>query len=230
MSFGTIFFIVFAVIILFQLRNVLGRRTGSERPPFDPYSRQDATAQSGNVVTLPNRTGTAVEEGGMRPSYEAIDKVAKPGEPLNVELRRIRDVDPNFDPKQFLDGAKIAYEMIVTAFADGDRKVLKGLLSEQVYEGFEAAIGERERRGERMQSSFIGIDDAAIVNAELKSREAMVTVRIIAQMISATLSSTSEVIDGDPETVVEISDMWTFARDTRSRDPNWKLVETETEE
>ncbi len=234
MSFGTIFFIVLAVIVLFQLRSVLGRRTGHERPPFDPFSRPDkaaapASEQNGNVVTLPGRRAEARPEDAPA-TYASIDAVAAPGTALNADLRRIRDADPGFDPKEFLGGVKIAYEMIVTGFADGDRKLLKNLLSPEVYQGFDTAIAERENRGERMQSSFVGIDDATIVAAEMKEREALVTVRIVSQLISAVLKSSGEVVDGDPETVVEVRDVWTFARDTRSRDPNWKLVETESED
>ncbi|MCP3056793.1 Tim44/TimA family putative adaptor protein [Aurantimonas marianensis] len=234
MSFGTIFFIVLAAIVLFQLRSVLGRRTGNERPPFDPYSRREGrpgeAAPNDNVVTLPHRRLPADGEVATRPTYEAVDKVAAPGTPLNAELRRIRDADPNFEPAEFLEGAKLAYEMIVTAFADGDRKVLKNLLSNEVYQGFEQAITDREERGERMQSSFVGIDDAEIVSAEKKDREALVTVRIVAQLISAVLKPDGEIVEGDPEAVVEVKDVWTFSRDTRSRDPNWKLAGTESEE
>lgn len=235
MSFGTIFFIVLAVIVLFQLRNVLGRRTGNERPPFDPYSRtekpRDEASANGNVVTLPHRRlPDNSEQAAPRPAYESIDLLAPVGTPLNTEMRRIYDVDPAFDPKEFLEGAKIAYEMIVTAFADGDRKLLKNLLTPEVYAGFEQAIIDREARGERMQSSFVGIDDATMVAAELKGREALVTVRIVAQMITAVVTPSGEVTDGDPETVVEVKDVWTFSRDTRSRDPNWKLAGTESEE
>lgn len=239
MSFGTIFIIVLAAIVLFQLYNVLGRRTGNERPPFDPYSRDRSREREGqgdeaagdNVVTLPNRRSSDRNEdvpAGMR--YGEIDKVAEPGTPLNKELRKIKDVDPNFDPKEFLDGAKIAYEMVVDAFAQGDRNTLRNLLSPEVYEGFEAAIAAREQSGETMRSSFIGIDDAKIVSAELRGRDALVTTRIVSEMISATLNSNGDVLDGDMETVVEVRDIWTFGRDTKSRDPNWKLVGTESEE
>lgn len=234
MSFGTIFFIVLAAIVLFQLRSVLGRRTGSERPPFDPYSRREGrpgeAAPNDNVVTLPHRRLPGGDVATPPNTYEAIDKLAAPGTPLNGELRRIRDDDPNFEPGEFLEGAKLAYEMIVTAFADGDRKVLKNLLSNEVYQGFEQAITDREQRGERMQSSFVGIDDAEVVSAEKKDREALVTVRIVAQLISAVLKPDGEIVEGDPEAVVEVKDVWTFSRDLRSRDPNWKLAGTESEE
>jgi predicted lipid-binding transport protein (Tim44 family) len=230
-DFGTIFFLIAAVVIFFQLRNVLGRRTGNERQPFDPYTAgrsRDKEAPAGNdkVVSLPRRKG-----GEEQPSqYVEIDAAAPAGTPLNAGMRAIRDADPSFEPKSFVDGAKMAYEMIVMAYADGDRRTLKNLLSREVYDGFVAAITEREQRSEKIQSSFVGIDKAEIVNAEMKGSEAHVTLRIVSELISATLDKSGAVIDGDPETVAEVKDVWTFARDTRSKDPNWKLVATEAED
>lgn len=226
-DFGTIFFFIAAVIIFLQLRNVLGRRTGNEKPPFDPYtSARSADAAAGqdtdNVVSLPRR--------GSEKDFTAIDKIAPAGTPVNDGLRAISAADPSFDPPRFVDGVKIAYEMIVMSFADGDRKVLKNLLSKEVYEGFVAAVEEREKRGESVRSSFVGIDKAEIAAAEMKGSEAHVTVNIVSQMISSTFDKEGKLIDGDPENVVEIKDVWTFARDTRSRDPNWKLVATEAED
>jgi predicted lipid-binding transport protein (Tim44 family) len=116
------------------------------------------------------------------------------------------------------------------AFADGDRKALKGLLSREVYDGFDAAISEREAKGEKIKSSFVGIDKADMTHAEVKDSEALVTLRIVSQMISATYDKSDKLIDGDAEQVSEVSDVWTFSRDTRSRDPNWKLAATEYEQ
>ncbi|THF57035.1 Tim44/TimA family putative adaptor protein [Ollibium composti] len=231
---GTIFFLVAAVVIFFQLRNVLGRRTGNERPPFDPYSARrdakdakDAPQAPENVVALPRKR----PPGEPAPdAYASIDAVAKPDTDLNRGLRAIKDAEASFEPKGFVDGAKMAYEMIVMAYADGDRKTLKNLLSREVYDGFVAAIGEREAKSEKVQSSFVGIDKADIVAAEMKGSEAHVTLRIVSELISATRDKAGTVIDGDPETVAEVKDVWTFARDTRSRDPNWKLVATEEED
>ncbi len=229
-DFGTIFFLVAAVVIFFQLRNVLGRRTGSERPPFDPYTagraREKNAPASENVVSLPRKRAA----GEADDTYKAIDAFAKPGTDLNKGLRAIKDADPSFEPKSFVDGAKMAYEMIVMAYADGDRKTLKNLLSREVYDGFVAAISDREERSEKIQSSFVGIDKADIVAAEMKGSELHVTLRIVSELISATRNLAGDVVDGDPETVAEVKDVWTFARDTRSRDPNWKLVATEAED
>ena len=229
-DFGTIFFLIAAVVIFFQLRNVLGRRTGNERPPFDPYSKtvkRETDAAQENVVSLPRKKapGEPAED-----AYAAIDAAAKPGTDLNKGLRAIKDADPSFEPKSFVDGAKMAYEMIVMAYADGDRKTLKNLLSREVYDGFVSAISEREAKSEKIQSSFVGINKADIVSADMKGSEAHVTLRIVSELISATRDKAGTVIDGDPETVAEVKDVWTFARDTRSRDPNWKLVATEAED
>lgn len=227
-DFITLFFLVAAVIIFLQLRSVLGKRTGNERPPVDPYSPREATDRpenSGKVVQLPRRDGAGEEIS----RYAAIDAFTKSGTPLNDALRRMNDADPSFDPKEFVNGAKMAYEMIVMAFADGDRKTLKGLLSREVYEGFDAAISERESKGEVVKSTFVGIEKADMIHAEIKDSEASITLRIISQLISATYDKAGAVVDGDVEAVSEVNDLWTFSRDTRSRDPNWKLIATESE-
>lgn len=232
---GTIFFIVAAVVIFLQLRSVLGRRTGNEKPPYDPYSgnrREQAPPVKDNVVSLPRRTprDDKQPEAVLTAAQADIDEIAKPGSELNEGLRAIREADPAFDPKGFVNGVRMAYEMIVMAFADGDRKTLKNLLSKEVYDGFISAIDERERNGLKVRSSFVGIDKADLVAAEVKAREAHVTVRVESQLISSTVDASGAIVEGDPEHVAEVKDVWTFARDTRSRDPNWKLVATEAED
>lgn len=228
----TLIFVVAAVFVFLQLRSVLGKRTGNEKPPYDPYSGTDEspadkgadTGEADNVITLPGRGDAKAD------IYREIDRYAAPDTELNGKLRAIRDASPEFDLATFLSGAKMAYEMIVMSFADGDRKTLKNLLSKEVYDGFAAALDEREARGETVQSSFVGIDKADITAAEMRDSEALITLRIVSQLISATRDKAGEVIDGDPEAVVEVKDVWTFARDTRSRDPNWRLVATESED
>jgi predicted lipid-binding transport protein (Tim44 family) len=227
-DFITLFFLVAAVIIFLQLRSVLGKRTGNERPPVDPYSPREAAESpeaSGKVVQLPRRDSAGEETS----RYADIDTFTKAGTPLNEALRRMADADPGFDPQEFVNGAKMAYEMIVMAFADGDRKTLKGLLSREVYDGFDAAISERESKGEVVKSTFVGIEKADMVHAEIKDSEANITLRIISQLISATYDKAGAIVDGDAEAVSEVNDLWTFSRDIRSRDPNWKLIATESE-
>ena len=226
----TIIFLALAVFIFLRLRSVLGQRTGRERPPYDPYSARDAVRSSAGekVVTLPGRVAqpapapTAVAEAG-----EPWKGVAETGSPIAAGLDAIKAADPNFDAQHFLTGARAAYEMIVTAFAQSDRRALKGLLSREVYDGFEAAIREREARGERIETRFVSIDKAEIAGAELRGRVAHLTVRFVSQLVSVTHDRSGAVIDGSPEKVADVTDVWTFARDVSSRDPNWKLVATE---
>lgn len=232
LDFGTLFFIIAAVVIFFQLRSVLGRKTGSERPPVDPFTTNrsgTAARETGNdnVVRLPQHQSTSIE---VADPYAQIDAFAKEGTAINKGLRDIRDVDSSFEPKPFVDGARTAYEMIIKAFADGDRATLKDLLSREVYDGFVAAISDRETRGEKVETSFVGFNESSVVAAGMRGSEANLTLRFVTQIISATRDPNGNVVDGDPDHVAEVVDVWTFARDTRSKDPNWKLVATEAED
>jgi predicted lipid-binding transport protein (Tim44 family) len=231
-DFYTILFLVLAVVIFLRLRSVLGRRTGSERPPFDPYSapKGNGAAPSDKVINLPPRSS---EAGAGKPEAAANDDfgdIAAKGTDLAKALAQIRSADPSFDPAVFLNGAKTAYEMIVTAFAEGDRKMLKNLLSREVYDGFVGAIADRESRGETVTSNFVSIDTAEITEASLRGRTAHLTVRFVSQLVTATSDKNGNVIQGDPNAVTEVTDIWTFARDLGTRDPNWKLVATESAE
>jgi predicted lipid-binding transport protein (Tim44 family) len=229
----TIIFLAIAVVVFLRLRSVLGRRTGNERPPFDPYSRRESLpgAAGDKVIDLPRRAAgpTAGASVDIPPAAaERFKSIAPEGSPLNAGLTAVAAADRSFDPDEFVAGAKAAYEMIVTAFAEGDRKALKQLLSRDVYDGFVAAISEREGRGETIEFRFVGIDKAEITGAAVKGTTAQITVRFLSKLISATHDKDGAVIDGDPVHVGDVTDIWTFARDTTSRDPNWKLIATES--
>jgi len=226
----TIIFLALAVFIFLRLRSVLGQRTGRERPPYDPYSPRDAVrgATNDNVVTLPGRAAEAapkpVETSEPAEPWKGI---AEAGSAVARGLDAVAREDKAFDAKHFVTGARAAYEMIVQAYAEGDRRTLKNLLSREVYDGFEAAIREREAKGETVESRFVAIDKSDIAGAELRGRTAQITVRFVSQLISVTRDKSGNVIEGNPERVTDVTDVWTFARDLSSRDPNWKLVATE---
>jgi predicted lipid-binding transport protein (Tim44 family) len=226
----TIIFLALAVFIFLRLRSVLGQRTGRERPPYDPYSARDSIRpQSDNVVALPGRAPDATEQKPAE-SNEAADRwkgIAEPGSALAGNLDAIAREDLTFDPKHFLTGARAAYEMIVSAYASGDRRQLRNLLNREVYDGFEAAIRDREQRGDTVETRFVSIEGADIVGAEMRGKAVQLTVRFQSQLVSVTRDRTGAVIDGSPDKVTDVTDVWTFARDATSRDPNWKLVATE---
>ncbi len=224
----TIVFLLLAVFVIYRLRAVLGQRTGNEPPPVprDSSSRTDG----GNVIPLPNQAAQPQRDpavGSAEPPAERWKGVAVPGTPLAEGLDQVAGADPGFEPKGFLNGARGAYEMIVMAFARGDRKSLKDLLSKDVYDGFVTAIGDREGRGETVESTFVSIEKAEIVEAGLKGRQAMMTIRFLSKIITVTKNSAGAVIDGAADKIVDVTDIWTFSRDTTSRDPNWRLVATE---
>ncbi len=228
----TIIFLALAVFIFLRLRSVLGRRTGRERPPYDPYSARDAVRSpaSDKVVTLPTRPAEAAPRTVevSQPPAEPWKGIAESGSAVAAGLDAIVAAEPSFDVKHFITGARAAYDMIVTAFASGDRRQLRGLLSRDVFDGFDTAIGEREGRGETVETKFVSIDSSTITTAELRGRTAQITVKFVSKLVSATRDRTGAVIDGNAEKVTDVTDVWTFARDITSRDPNWKVVATET--
>jgi predicted lipid-binding transport protein (Tim44 family) len=230
----TIIFLALAVFIFLRLRSVLGQRTGRERPPYDPYSaREPVRPATEKVVALPgSRPAEAVQPKPVEPVEpvapgERWKGVAEEGSTLAAGLDAIAAADPGFDPKHFLAGARTAYEMVVNAYAEGDRRTLKNLLAREVYDGFDAAIGEREKRGETVESRFVSVDDSTITTAEMRGKTAQLTVKFQSKLVSATRDKNGNVIDGNAERVTDVTDVWTFARDSSSRDPNWKLVATE---
>lgn len=223
-----------AVAIFLRLRSVLGRRTGNERRPYDPYAAKSGgdgarERTRDNVVSLPRQPSAESPAARVPEDVEQrISPIAKRGTPLYDALQEIVVADPSFDPRGFLSGASLAYEMIVTAFAAGDRQTLRPLLSPEVLEGFEAAITAREEAGQTMTTTLIGIDKIAVTEAALKGETARVTTRIDSQMITATYDADGALVDGDPNKVADVVDVWTFERKVTARDPNWVLVATES--
>ena len=228
----TVFFLALAVFVVLRLRSVLGQRPQRDAPPRNqptpaPF-RRDAIGQPGNVIpmaTAANDRGPRAEEAHNPDRWKGL---AEPDSPLAIGLDALDSASPGFDPGGFLSGARGAYEITVTSFAKGDRKRLRDLLSPEVLEGFSKAIADRERRGEKVDMTLVSIDDAKIVDAQVKDMIAQVTVRFLSKLITATRDRDGKVVDGNPDKVVDVTDVWTFSRDTRSSDPNWQLVATET--
>ena len=227
----TIIFLALAVFVIWRLRSVLGQKTGHEKPPVDPFRREPSQAPRGpvrpagdgdNVVRLP---GGQAERAPVSP--DRWKGIALPDSPVARGLDEIVRQEPAFNAREFIEGAKMAYEMVVTAFAAGDRKALKSLLSKEVFEGFDQAITEREKRGEKVETTFVSIDKAEIIAVDVKSKVAQITLRVLSELITATRDASGQVVDGSPEAVVDVTDVWTFARTLGSRDPNWQLVATE---
>lgn len=223
--FEIVIFGMIAAFLILRLKNTLGRRTGHEQE--EPRTRfglarggqePHGDSRDDNVLTLPGRD---------RQPEEAVD-IAADAElsPVDRGLKQIARADRGFDPRGFLEGARAAYEMIVVAFAKGDGKALKPLLAEKVYKSFQNAIDQRREAGHAQETSLVGFKSSDIVEAQLINRVAEVTVKFVSEMISVTRDGEGRVVAGDPDHVSTVTDIWTFARDTRSRDPNWELIAT----
>jgi len=220
----TIVFAIVAIVVVWKLNAVLGQNTGFQRsrPPESPFASRDAPASApSNVVRLP-------DGGRAAPDPARWNAFVEEGTSPGPGLEAIATADPSFSPGPFLDGARTAYEAIITAFAAGERQTLQNLLVRDVYDGFNAALVEREKRREMMTTTLVSIDDAKFWGASLEGRTARVIVRFQSKQISATHGPDGAVTSGSAEQVVDMNDIWTFTRDVTSRDPNWKLAATES--
>jgi predicted lipid-binding transport protein (Tim44 family) len=217
--FDIILFAMVAAFLVLRLRSVLGRRTGQERRPDPVLRRAEAPPgdKSGdNVVALGNRNQA------VPPPVVS----ATPPDAVAAGLERIHTADPGFDPAQFLEGARFAFEMVVAAFAAGDKDRLRPLLSDDVYQPFAAAIDERTAAGETFETRIIALKRLDITEAGLAGGLARITVKFVSDQINMLRAHDGSVVDGDPDHAIEKTDFWSFARDTRSSDPNWVLVAT----
>lgn len=212
-----IFFAMVAAFLVLRLRSVLGRRTGNERQQPDPLTArqpQEREAAADNVVELPNRRQAEVFADGAAAT------------PSSAGITQIRVADPTFTPEGFTDGARAAFAMIVGAFAAADTDALRPLLSDEVYGNFSAAVDQRRNAGETLETELVSIKSATIDEAHMEARVAFVTVKFVSEQVNVVRNEAGEVVEGDPNRVAEVTDLWTFARNTASRDPNWTLVAT----
>lgn len=210
-----VLFAVLALFLIFKLGSVLGRRGDDEGHQPDPsFGASDREQASGdNVVAMQERQAPTPEE------IASMD-------PLEAGIARIKAADPSFREKEFIKGARMAFEMILEAFAKGDAKALKALLETAVYENFAGAIKDREKAGHELETTIVGIDESEILKAELDENLARVTVKIVTEQVNALKDAAGEIVEGDPANVVKVTDVWTFCRNMKSRDPNWLLVAT----
>ncbi len=213
-----IFFAMVAGFILLRLRSMLGRRTGHQQRPANPLARSQAEEASDNVISLPEREAEAEEAGD---DFADVDDST-----LAAGLAQIKLADPGFTREAFLDGAHQAFEYIIDAYAAGDADALRSLLDDDVYRPFAGAIRERADAGHALESTLVSIDESELLEAGMNGRTAFVTVRFVSQQINVTRDTDDAIVEGDPSVAVAVTDIWTFERDTRSRDPNWKLAAT----
>ena len=213
--------VILALVALFiglRLYSVLGERTGHEQQPI--LKPADPDARVGPQVSQPAPPPSApVDAGDM-----AFVPTAGPG------VRAILAADPTFDVAKFLEGAKAAYRLILESFWKGDLEAIRAHVDDHVYETFAAAVEQRKKDGLTLDNRLVTIEQAVISEASAERGAAILTVRFEADIAAVTRNSARDVVAGSLSDAVQTRDLWTFRRDTTSRDPNWVLIETDEEE
>ncbi len=217
MTFEIILLAMVAAFLGMRLYSVLGKRTGHEQEPLirKPLEERPAPAIRPAVPTIEAPPSAPIA------GIAQVDSAAEPG------LRAIINADRQFDAGLFLEGAKSAYQMILEAYWKGDRESLYQLCDNDVYESFIEAVADREEIGETLENRLVRIEEARIVDAHYDHPMARITVRFDADIAAMVKNKDGVVIGGSMTDAVETHDVWTFMRDMKSGNRNWKLDETD---
>jgi predicted lipid-binding transport protein (Tim44 family) len=219
----TILFAFFTVYILFRLWSVLGKRTGFVAPPRESEDRPSETGD--NVIALPSRVISQPKNSMVSQETDTVNLAPA----LETELMKITEIDTEFHLDHFLQGAINAFEIIVTAFARGDKETLKSLLSPGVFESFSGVLQDRAELGQTVDTKIIDIKKPDVTNVEIKRKQEQITLRFTSEQIVVTTNAEGKIIDNPARLSLVMKDIWTFSRTINSPDPNWVLVATRVE-
>lgn len=206
-----------AGFLLLRLRSILGKKTGRSEEEDGSFRPDHVAGRPDNVIPMPGAENRRV----LTPEETSLGSTE-----LDNALARIKSVDGYFDHKVFLSGARAAYEMIIQAFAAGDRPTLQGMVSREVFKSFDGAISDRERDGHTLERMLISIPVVEIIDIEFDGKLASLTVKFVSEQVDSLKDKEGNRLDEDGDAVVEITDIWTFAKNMRSSDPNWTLIAT----
>ena len=202
--------------LVFQLRRALGRRSDNQEPESKPNPEQRAEhSETDNVVAI-------------KPNKNKNENQEQEQEETLGGLTELREKDPSFSDTDFIKGSKEAFSWIVAAFSKGEIHKLEPLLSEPLFNGFKQAIEQREADQLSLETNIVSIKSAQIHNVTVKQDQVNITVEYVTDQIKSTRNAKDEVVDGDPDTIERVTDLWTFNRNIKSKNPNWTLVKTET--
>ena len=222
-----ILFAMIAVFLILRLRNVLGRRDGHEGGHRDPFGsnvsvEEVSDGQDKKIIQLPDGSDENDFSGNEDDTSSSVDGNAA----LAAGIAEIQRLNNTFNTEDFLVGARVAFEMVLEGYSNHDRKILENLLSPEVLANFLSAIDEREKAGHVLEDTLVGINKSEIVEAYIEGEMAQVTVKFVSEQINVVRDSEGQIASGNPNEVINVVDLWTFARDIRSTDPNWALVAT----
>lgn len=227
--------IIWAMIagfIFLRLRSVLGRRTGDERPRQNrnPRGFGQKSAGAAEDATEDARDGQNGRDAEFAPAGAEGDEGIGAFHGLAPQVRQSLEAiwrrDKAFDLEVFLDGAKKAYEVILEGFWAGTRDDIRPFISDDIFDQFSSAIDAREKEGLTVENKLVETTELSVDDARLEGDIAEITLRFTSDIISITKNRDGDLVEGDMSDAVKVTDIWTFARNTQSRDPNWTLIAT----
>ncbi|MFT7045103.1 MAG: putative lipid-binding transport protein (Tim44 family) [Celeribacter sp.] len=203
-----------AIFLVLRLRNILGTRDGFEQPRVDPIAEAENPKRQFEVI-----------EGGV--DNDIIDNVPA-GSRAADNLATLKRNEPDFTVAEFLTGASAAYEMILMAFENGDLSTVSDFISDDVEEAFQQVIDSRADAGLTVEAQFIGLHEVQIIDVDLDeaANEEEIKLRFVSEITSVARDADDTIVEGDPNKIKRQKDIWTFAREMGSNDPNWQLVAT----
>ncbi len=221
-----IFYAIIAAFLIARLRSVLGRRTGYKQPPrSSPFRKNNGNSErrEPESTDLTHTVTPLVTRKALPPSATSLEGT----------LVQIQIADPRFSTESFLHGAQIAFQTIITAFAEGERLVLRPLLSDSVFDDFSRAIESRTPVGKSniksTDTKLFGTPTVEIVSARMQEWTAFITLRFVSEQTHVERKHNDHVVNDSQNNIFKVVDVWTFTRDTRSTDPNWTLIQTRSE-
>ena len=225
LSIDIILFAMIAIFLALRLRNALGRRDGNDSISKRHMKSDDVPPNNKeNVIELPNAdTASSFEN-----DNEKEQQTQNPwdGSDMEKSLAKLTSLDSSFSGENFIVGARVAFEMVLTAFASGDKVALKKLLSTEVAANFFKVMKEREASGHVIADTLVGIKTSEMVEVYLEGSSANITVKFVSEQIKVTYDDDGNILEGSPKTVITVADFWTFSRDINTNNPNWILIAT----
>lgn len=204
-----------AGFILLRLRSTLGHNAELPETPLPRQPQPEIQPEQ------------LVAQQQMADDEDASYIAANLPESLADKIKEVRRIDPSFRARAFLEGAKMAFEMVIDAFSKGDRKTLKLLLAPAVFNGFNDEINRRKAANTTHETTLIAITSAEMADASVAGSTVKITVKFRSEQVNLVRSNDGAIIEGDPSEIEQVDDVWTFERDAKSNDPNWRLVATQ---
>ena len=208
-----------AVFIINRLRNVLGKKTGNEQDIVEKFS--------GNKGNFKESPPDQVSNTNDEKSKILKDVFFHQNPTINTSLRKIHNLDSNFESKNFLDGSKKAFEYIIKNYSEENLNSIKSLLSKNIFNEFNTQIEKRVQNSQDLDITIIGIKDAEIISANLRSNNASITVKFSSEQVHILKDPKGKIIEGDGNQILTINENWTFSKNMKSKDPNWALEKIE---